>query len=184
MSILRRNKPPKGFEKIIADMEDPEVKDRIKEIRREMEIELMDSPSLLNPDAPINSAGRKAESLIEDLKDIYSQMVTLKREKGDLLRENSKLNTEVGKLKDGYITHINDFLSSSMNKPVEKRSVIKEFIRDFVEGLNLDLPNNLKKLLLHFDDEKLEIPAPTPTSTIVKVEPGGINIQQAKYVKK
>ena len=71
------------------------------------------------------------------------------------LSEQRKLATEMAKKSPevDLIAAIRKFLNYSARKKADKRAYAKEMARDFVDLANIELPEDVKEILLHLDDE-------------------------------
>lgn len=148
---------------------------------------------------------RKCERMAEEMQemeecrkafDMVSEIVAendrLKAENEDLrarlqeremqLNEMSKLSAGVAKKAshEELIKAIRTFINISKRKSLDKRVHVKIIVMELVDAANITLPEDLRDALAHLDDEQPETPAPT----IVNVNAGGINVQQANAVSK
>lgn len=135
---------------------------------------------------------RKAVGLARDL---LSENEDLKGEVSDLrqqlqdekeartkvemqMNEMSKLSANVVKKssQDEVLKAVRTFVNKSKQKTAKKRTLIKEMVLDFTFANGIVLPDELAQAVYALDDEP-EVP------TVVNVNAGGINVQQANTVR-
>lgn len=123
---------------------------------------------------------RKLASENESLKELLQEE---KRQKAELemkMNEMSKLSAGMAKKasQDDLSKALRTYLNTSKRKTQSKREAAKTVFMEMLMSAKLELPDDIMELLEHLDDEQAE------NSTVVNVEAGGINIQQARNVKK
>ncbi len=77
---------------------------------------------------------------------------------------------------DDVIKFIRVFVNKSKQKTIKKRTLIKEMVLEFTYANGIVLPDDLMATIYALDDEQ-EVP------TVVNVNAGGINVQQANTVR-
>lgn len=122
----------------------------------------------------------KQSAEIESLKE---QLQEEKRQKAELemkMNEMSKLSAGMAKKasEEDLSKALRIYLNTSKRKTQSKREAAKTVFMEMLMSAKLELPDDIMELLEHLDDEQAD------NATIVNVEAGGINIQQAKNVKK
>ena len=95
------------------------------------------------------------------------------------LNEMSKLSAGVVKKssQDEVLKAVRTFVNKSKQKTSKKRTLIKEMVLEFTFANGIVLPDDMASTIYALDDEQ-EVP------TIVNVNAGGINVQQANTVRK
>ena len=80
------------------------------------------------------------------------------QEKEVQLSEQRKLTTGMAKKssEDELIKAIRVFINISKRKSLDKRTHIKDMIRDLADAVKLELPDDLRETLAHLDDEQNE----------------------------
>ena len=122
----------------------------------------------------------KQSAEIESLKE---QLQEEKRQKAELemkMNEMSKLSAGMAKKasEEDLSKALRIYLNTSKRTTQSKREAAKTVFMEMLMSAKLELPDDIMELLEHLDDEQAD------NATIVNVEAGGINIQQAKNVKK
>lgn len=94
------------------------------------------------------------------------------------LNEMSKLSAGVVKKssQDEVLKAVRTFVNRSKQKTAKKRALIKEMVLEFTYANGIVLPDDLMATIYALDDEQ-EVP------TVVNVNAGGINVQQANTVR-
>lgn len=108
----------------------------------------------------------------EELKDQLQEMTTKLNEMNKLVAGVAKKSTE-----DNVVKFIRVFVNKSKQKTAKKRTLIKEMVLEFTYTNGIALPDDLMATIYALDDEQ-EVP------TIVNVNAGGVNVQQANMVGK
>lgn len=106
----------------------------------------------------------------EELKDQLQEMTTKLNEMNKLVASMAKKSTE-----DNVVKFIRVFVNKSKQKTAKKRTLIKEMVLEFTYANGIVLPEDLMATIYALDDEQ-EVP------TIVNVNAGGVNVQQANMV--
>ena len=106
----------------------------------------------------------------EELKDQLQEMTTKLNEMNKLVASMAKKSTE-----DNVVKFIRVFVNKSKQKTAKKRTLIKEMVLEFTYANGIVLPDDLMATIYALDDEQ-EVP------TIVNVNAGGVNVQQANMV--
>lgn len=106
----------------------------------------------------------------EELKDQLQEMTTKLNEMNKLVAGVAKKSTE-----DNVVKFIRVFVNKSKQKTIKKRTLIKEMVLEFTYANGIVLPEDLMATIYALDDEQ-EVP------TIVNVNAGGVNVQQANMV--
>ncbi len=106
----------------------------------------------------------------EELKDQLQEMTTKLNEMNKLVAGVAKKSTE-----DNVVKFIRVFVNKSKQKTAKKRTLIKEMVLEFTYTNGIALPDDLMATIYALDDEQ-EVP------TIVNVNAGGVNVQQANMV--
>ena len=106
----------------------------------------------------------------EELKDQLQEMATKLNEMNKLVASMAKKSTE-----DNVVKFIRVFVNKSKQKTAKKRTLIKEMVLEFTYANGIVLPEDLMATIYALDDEQ-EVP------TIVNVNAGGVNVQQANMV--
>ena len=128
-------------------------------------------------------------SEIEDLKadndwlrEQLAEEKKLRAEQEMKMTEMSKLSAGMAKKasQDDLLKALRIYLNSSKRKSPSKREAAKMVFTELFTSAKLDLPDDIMEMLAHLDDEQAESPA----VTTVNVAAGGINVQQANYVRK
>ena len=107
----------------------------------------------------------------EDLRDQLQELTTKLNEMSKLVAGVAKKTSE-----DDVIKFIRVFVNKSKQKTAKKRTLIKEMVLEFTFANGIVLPEELAQAVYALDDEP-EVP------TIVNVNAGGINVQQANTVR-
>ena len=107
----------------------------------------------------------------EELRDQLQEMTTKLNEMSKLVAGVAKKSSE-----DDVIKFIRVFVNRSKQKTAKKRALIKEMVLEFTYANGIVLPDDLMATIYALDDEQ-EVP------TIVNVNAGGINVQQANTVR-
>ena len=107
----------------------------------------------------------------EELKDQLQEMTTKLNEMNKLVAGVAKKTSE-----DDVIKFIRVFVNKSKQKTIKKRTLIKEMVLEFTYANGIVLPDDLMATIYALDDEQ-EVP------TVVNVNAGGINVQQANTVR-
>ena len=107
----------------------------------------------------------------EELKDQLQEMTTKLNEMNKLVAGVAKKTSE-----DDVIKFIRVFVNRSKQKTAKKRALIKEMVLEFTYANGIVLPDDLMATIYALDDEQ-EVP------TVVNVNAGGINVQQANTVR-
>jgi len=94
----------------------------------------------------------------EDLKEENEMLRAQLQEKEVQLSEQRKLTTGIAKksLEDELIKAIRVFINNSKRKSIDKRTHIKDMIRDLADAVKLGLPDDLRDTLANLDDEQTE----------------------------
>ena len=94
------------------------------------------------------------ERLQEEADSLRAQL----QEKEVQLSEQRKLTTGMAKKssEDELIKAIRVFINISKRKSLDKRTHIKDMIRDLADAVKLELPDDLRETLAHLDDEQNE----------------------------
>ena len=106
----------------------------------------------------------------EDLRDQLQEMTTKLNEMNKLVASMAKKSTE-----DNVVKFVRVFVNKSKQKTAKKRALIKEMVLEFTYTNGIALPDDLMATIYALDDEQ-EVP------TIVNVNAGGVNVQQANMV--
>ena len=106
----------------------------------------------------------------EELKDQLQEMTTKLNEMSKLVAGVAKKSSE-----DNVVKFIRVFVNKSKQKTAKKRTLIKEMVLEFTYANGIVLPDDLMATIYALDDEQ-EVP------TIVNVNAGGVNVQQANMV--
>ena len=111
--------------------------------------------------------------LISENEDLRSQL----QERETQLNEINKFVAGVAKKspQDEVLKAIRVFVNKSKQKTAKKRALIKEMVLEFTFANGIALPPELATTIYALDDEQ-EVP------TIVNVNAGGVNVQQANMV--
>ena len=117
-------------------------------------------------------AGKQLAAENEELKDQLQEMTTKLNEMSKLVAGVAKKTSE-----DDVIKFIRVFVNKSKQKTAKKRTLIKEMVLEFTFANGIVLPEDMASTIYALDDEQ-EVP------TIVNVNAGGINVQQANTVRK
>ncbi len=117
-------------------------------------------------------AGKQLAVENEELKDQLQEMTTKLNEMSKLVAGVAKKTSE-----DDVIKFIRVFVNKSKQKTAKKRTLIKEMVLEFTFANGIVLPEDMASTIYALDDEQ-EVP------TIVNVNAGGINVQQANTVRK
>lgn len=112
--------------------------------------------------------------LISENEDLRQQL----QEKETQLNEINKFVAGVAKKspQDDVLKAIRVFVNKSKQKTSKKRTLIKEMVLEFTFANGIALPDELAQTVYALDDEP-EVP------TVVNVNAGGINVQQANTVR-
>ena len=118
-----------------------------------------------------------------EIESLRQQLQEEKRQKAELemkMNEMSKLSAGMAKKasEEDLSKALRIYLNTSKRKTQSKREAAKTVFMEMLMSAKLELPDDIMELLEHLDDEQAD------NATIVNVEAGGINIQQAKNVKK
>ena len=108
----------------------------------------------------------------EDLRDQLQELTTKLNEMSKLVAGVAKKSSE-----DNVVKFIRVFVNKSKQKTAKKRALIKEMVLEFTYTNGIALPDDLMATIYALDDEQ-EVP------TIVNVNAGGVNVQQANMVGK
>jgi len=94
----------------------------------------------------------------EDLKEENEMLRAQLQEKEVQLSEQRKLTTGMAKKssEDELIKAIRVFINNSKRKSIDKRTHIKDMIRDLADAVKLELPDDLRETLANLDDEQAE----------------------------
>ena len=165
-----------------------ELKELVRKARRALEQERDDIQSLaqkveqMDTFLQILNARDGLLSEYEKLQEETDSLRAQLQEKEVQLSEQRKLTTGMAKKssEDELIKAIRVFINISKRKSLDKRTHIKDMIRDLADAVKLELPDDLMETLAHLDDEQPESPA----ITTINVAAGGINVQQANTLKK
>ena len=119
--------------------------------------------------------------LKEDISDIREQLQEEKEARAKVemqLNEMNKLSANVVKKssQDEMLKAVRTFVNKSKQKTSKKRTLIKEMVLEFTFANGIVLPDELAQAVYALDDEP-EVP------TVVNVNAGGINVQQANTVR-
>ena len=106
----------------------------------------------------------------EDLRDQLQELTTKLNEMSKLVAGVAKKSSE-----DNVVKFIRVFVNKSKQKTAKKRALIKEMVLEFTYTNGIALPDDLMATIYALDDEQ-EVP------TIVNVNAGGVNVQQANMV--
>ena len=117
-------------------------------------------------------AGKQLAAENEELKDQLQEMTTKLNEMSKLVAGVAKKTSE-----DDVIKFIRVFVNKSKQKTSKKRTLIKEMVLEFTFANGIVLPEDMASTIYALDDEQ-------EVSTIVNVNAGGINVQQANTVRK
>ena len=115
-------------------------------------------------------AGKELAVENEELKDQLQEITTKLNEMSKLVASMAKKSTE-----DNVVKFIRVFVNKSKQKTIKKRTLIKEMVLEFTYTNGIALPDDLMATIYALDDEQ-EVP------TIVNVNAGGVNVQQANMV--
>ena len=141
--------------------------DQIKDSRKALEI----AQTLLTEN----------EHLQEEISDLQRQLQEEKEARANVemqLNEMNKLSANVVKKssQDEVLKAVRTFVNKSKQKTSKKRTLIKEMVLEFTFANGIVLPDELAQAVYALDDEP-EVP------TVVNVNAGGINVQQANTVR-
>ena len=122
------------------------------------------------------------EHLKEEISDLRQQLQEEKEARDNVvmqLNEMNKLSANVVKKssQDEMLKAVRTFVNKSKQKTSKKRTLIKEMVLEFTFANGIVLPDELAQAVYSLDDEP-EVP------TVVNVNAGGINVQQANTVRK
>ena len=145
-----------------------ELCDWLNDARREMErdreklserIEKIDNS--LKAFEVVENLFSKIESQQEELESQKAEIDSLRaqlQEKEVQLSEQRKLTTGMAKKssEEELIKAIRVFINISKRKSLDKRTHIKDMIRDLADAVKLELPDDLRETLAHLDDEQSE----------------------------
>jgi DNA repair exonuclease SbcCD ATPase subunit len=122
----------------------------------------------------------KAEN--ETLREQLSAEKKLRAEQEVKLEEMSKLSAGMAKKtsQDDLFKAMRSYLNISKRKSPAKREAAKMVFTELSTSTKLDLPEDIREMLDHLDDEQAESSA----VATVNVAAGGINVQQANTVRK
>ena len=115
-------------------------------------------------------AGKELAVENEELKDQLQEITTKLNEMSKLVAGVAKKSSE-----DNVVKFIRVFVNKSKQKTAKKRTLIKEMVLEFTYTNGIVLPEDLMATIYALDDEQ-EVP------TIVNVNAGGVNVQQANMV--
>ena len=123
------------------------------------------------------------EKLVAESESLKEQLQEEKRLRAEMemkMNEMSKLSAGMAKKasEEDLSKALRIYLNTSKRKTQSKREAAKTVFMEMLMSAKLELPDDIMELLEHLDDEQAD------NATIVNVEAGGINIQQAKNVKK
>ena len=112
--------------------------------------------------------------LISENEDLRSQL----QEKETRFNEINKFVAGVAKKspQDEILKAIRTFVNKSKQKTSKKRTLIKEMVLEFTFANGIVLPDELAQAVYALDDEP-------ELQTVVNVNAGGINVQQANTVR-
>lgn len=116
-----------------------------------------------------------------EISDLRQQLQEEKEARANVemqLNEMNKLSANVVKKssQDEVLKAVRTFVNKSKQKTSKKRTLIKEMVLEFTFANGIVLPEELAQAVYALDDEP-EVP------TIVNVNAGGINVQQANTVR-
>ena len=128
----------------------------------------------------LTSENEKQAAEIETLRQQLQEEKRLRAELEMKMNERSKLSAGMAKKasEEDLSKALRIYLNTSKRKTQSKREAAKTVFMEMLMSAKLELPDDIMELLEHLDDEQAD------NATIVNVEAGGINIQQAKNVKK
>ncbi len=128
----------------------------------------------------LTSENEKQAAEIETLRQQLQEEKRLRAELEMKMAEMSKLSAGMAKKasEEDLSKALRIYLNTSKRKTQSKREAAKTVFMEMLMSAKLELPDDIMELLEHLDDEQAD------NATIVNVEAGGINIQQAKNVKK
>ena len=121
------------------------------------------------------------EDLKEEISDLRGQLQEEKEARAKVemqMNEMSKLSANVVKKssQDEVLKAVRTFVNKSKQKTSKKRTLIKEMVLEFTFANGIALPDEMAQAVYALDDEP-EVP------TVVNVNAGGINVQQANTVR-
>ena len=117
----------------------------------------------------------------ETLREQLSAEKKLRAEQEVKMAEMSKLSAGMAKKtsQDDLFKAMRSYLNISKRKSPGKREAAKMVFTELFTSAKLDLPEDIREMLDHLDDEQAESAVAT-----VNVAAGGINVQQANTVRK
>ena len=117
----------------------------------------------------------------ETLREQLSAEKKLRAEQEVKMAEMSKLSAGMAKKtsQDDLFKAMRSYLNISRRKSPGKREAAKMVFTELFTSAKLDLPEDIREMLDHLDDEQAESAVAT-----VNVAAGGINVQQANNVRK
>ena len=117
----------------------------------------------------------------ETLREQLSAEKKLRAEQEVKMAEMSKLSAGMAKKtsQDDLFKAMRSYLNISKRKSPGKREAAKMVFTELFTSAKLDLPEDIREMLDHLDDEQAESAVAT-----VNVAAGGINVQQANNVRK
>lgn len=121
------------------------------------------------------------EHLKEEISDLREQLQEEKEARAKVemqLNEMNKLSSNVVKKssQDEMLKAVRTFVNKSKQKTSKKRTLIKEMVLEFTFANGIVLPDELAQAVYALDDEP-------ELQTVVNVNAGGINVQQANTVR-
>ena len=162
-----------------ADGAQRELEHRLERMREEKE-EVDNYLMAIEVARKLTTDNEKQSAEIESLNQQLQEEKRLRAELEMKMAEMSKLSAGMAKKasEEDLSKALRIYLNTSKRKTQSKREAAKTVFMEMLMSAKLELPDDIMELLEHLDDEQAD------NATIVNVEAGGINIQQAKNVKK
>ena len=162
-----------------ADGAQRELEHKLERMREEKE-EVDNYLMAIEVARKLTTDNEKQSAEIESLNQQLQEEKRLRAELEMKMAEMSKLSAGMAKKasEEDLSKALRIYLNTSKRKTQSKREAAKTVFMEMLMSAKLELPDDIMELLEHLDDEQAD------NATIVNVEAGGINIQQAKNVKK
>ena len=162
-----------------ADGAQRELEHRLEHLREESR-QIENYQRAIDMTRKLAEEKEKQSAEIESLRQQLQEEKRLKAELEMKMNEMSKLSAGMAKKasEEDLSKALRIYLNTSKRKTQSKREAAKTVFMEMLMSAKLELPDDIMELLEHLDDEQAD------NATIVNVEAGGINIQQAKNVKK
>jgi septal ring factor EnvC (AmiA/AmiB activator) len=126
----------------------------------------------------------RLHQLLDEKDKRQKETEALLKEKETQLNELGKFSVNVAKKspQEGLEKAFRIYINTSKRKTQAKREVARAQLLDFIATAKLEMPDDIMEALNQLDDEVVAEPA--QISTMVNVQAGGINVQQANTVAK